>query len=261
MIDERLVRALAGIVRAGGTYQRACLIGGQALRDLSHALQARLGEIPTVRTSEDLDLLIAVGENAEADRALKAHLREQWDGDPNHGATYRWKIDADIQLDLATTYDAEQSPGKVARITLHGTGRILAYCMIPSWLHAMNLIEPCHGTALRNIGLERLRHTALLISKILAVDSCLGEMAIDQPATWVRRIDRDLADVLYLTDRSVRSGLWCAASTAKRPELRIKLQPIMQRITIALSNSQTSMADETRDHLRTVVDGFSFWRP
>ena len=61
MIDERLVRALAGIIRAGGTHQRACLIGGQALRDLYHALQARLGEIPAVRTSEDLDLLGHLG--------------------------------------------------------------------------------------------------------------------------------------------------------------------------------------------------------
>lgn len=261
MIDERLVRALAGIISAGGTHQRACLIGGQALRDLYHALQARLGEIPSVRTSEDLDLLIAVGEDPAADRALHAHLNEHWDGDANHGATYRWKADPEVQLDLATTYAAEQSPGKAARITLRGASRILAYRMIPSWLHAMNLIEPCHGTALKNIGLERLRHTALLISKILAVDSCLREMATDQPAAWVRRIDRDLADVLYLTDRSVRTGLWCAASTAKRPELRKELEPIIQRITSAAGEPPASLAAEARERLRTVVDGLPFWRP
>lgn len=261
MIDERLVRALAGIIRAGGTHQRACLIGGQALRDLYHALQARLGDVPAVRTSEDLDLLIAVGEDPEADQALHAHLREHWDEEANRGATYRWKADPEVQLDLATTYAAEQSPGKAARITLHGTGRILAYRMIPSWLHAMNLIEPCHGTELRGIGLERLRHTALLISKIMAVDACLRELATDQPAAWVRRIDRDLVDVLYLTDRSVRPGLWCAASTAKRPELRTKLEPIMQRITTSVSIPPASITVEAHDRLRTVVDGMPFWRP
>lgn len=258
MIDERLVRALAGIIRAGGTHQRACLIGGQALRDLYHALQARLGDIPPVRTSEDLDLLVAVGEDAEADRALHAHLREHWDVDANHGATYRWKADPEVQLDLATTYDAEQPPGKAARITLRGASRILAYRMIPSWLHAMNLIEPCHGTELRNIGLERLRHTALLISKLLAVDACLRELVMEQPAAWVRRIDRDLVDVLYLTDRRVRPGLWCAASTAKRPELRTRLEPTVQRITQAITQV-APISRETGDRLQTVVDGFPFW--
>jgi len=261
MIDERLVRALEGIIRAGGIHHRVCLIGGQALRDLYHALQARLGDIPGVRTSEDLDLLIAVGEDAEADRALYSHLRDHWDGDPNHGATFRWKEDPEVQLDLATTYDAEQPPGKAARITIRGASRILAYRMIPAWLHAMNLIEPCHGTALRNIGLERLRHTALLISKILAVDTCLRELASDRPAAWAQRIDRDLADVLYLTDRSVRTGLWCAASTAKRPELRAKLKPITQRIATAADNPAASLAAETRERLRTLVDGLPFWRP
>lgn len=86
-------------------------------------------------------------------------------------------------------------------------------------------------------------------------------MTSDQPAAWVRRIDRDLADVLYLTDRSVRSGLWCAASTAKRPALRTKLEPIMQRIAIAASVPPASIAAETSDRLRTVVDGLPFWRP
>jgi hypothetical protein len=197
MIDDRLVLALAGILEAGGVHQRCCLIGGQALRDLYHALQEYIGpEIPGVRASQDLDLLLSMGQDVEADNALHAHLHEHWELIPGRGATYRWRKDGEVELDLATSFSDHEQPGKVARVTLQGSRRINAYRMIPTWLHTMNLIEPCHGIELRRIGLERLRHTALLIAKVLAVDACLRELEGHEPAAWAKRMDRDLEDML-----------------------------------------------------------------
>ena len=259
MIDPRAVQALAGLIRTKRTHQRACLIGGQALLDLYGSLRVRIGpHIPAVRASSDLDLLLALGMDAESDRALSLLLNEDWtlkDGQP---ATYVWRRDTSIELDLATTYDDGEETARTAKITASGTGKVRAYRMIPLWLYRLNLIEPCHTTELRTIGLERLRHGALLVSKLLAVDASMTALATPEPPSWTARLSRDLADVLYLTDRSLRQSLWDAACQAAKPSLQQHLAPVIDRLRTS-RDSLSRLDPETQRHYRTMIDGFPFW--
>lgn len=260
MIDARVIQALEGIVQAGKTHQRACLIGGQALRDLYEALTVRIGpDIPAVRASQDLDLLLSIGNDQAADRALHAVLDAAWSPKPGKPATYAWRSDPAIELDLATTYGDGDQPARAVKITVAGGGRILAYRMIPAWLHGLNLMEPCHAPALRRIGLERLRHTALLVSKLLAVDACLTALADPKPPAWTDRVDRDLDDVCYLTEQRMWPSLWCAASSAKRAELHLHLDPLLNRIRTWASQPPVPVAAETLGRIRQVIDGLPFW--
>ncbi|MBA3845289.1 MAG: nucleotidyl transferase AbiEii/AbiGii toxin family protein [Planctomycetes bacterium] len=260
IVDDRVVRALEGLIRVGNTHQRACLIGGQALRDLYDALRLRIGDdIPAVRASQDVDLLLSIGSDAESDGALHAVLQASWEPKIGRPATYVWREDRTVELDLATTYAADEPPARAVKISVGGAGRILAYRMIPGWLHDLNLMEPCHGVPLRRIGLERLRHTALLISKLLAVHASLVASALPDPPAWMSRLDRDLEDVLYLTDRRLRPSLWCAACAAKRAELHRHLDPHIADIVAAAERPSDSLTQETRARLRTVVDGLPLW--
>ncbi len=259
-IDQRLIPALQEILPVGNTHQRAYLIGGQALRDLATAWSARIGlDLPSVRASEDIDVLLSVGNDADADRALAGVLRDFWSLKPDRPATYCWRRDPSVELELATTYGPHDQPARAVRISMAGTGRILAYRMLPLWLHDLNLIEPCSGDHLRRIGLERLRHTALLISKVLAVDATLTAMAMPAPPGWVTRLDRDLGDILLLTDRRVQPGLWCVASTAKRSVLEEHIGPVLERLIAWAGNPPAMASSRAREQLRMVTDGHALW--
>jgi hypothetical protein len=158
-----------------------------------------------------------------------------------------------------TTYQTGEQPARAVKISRSGSGRMLAYKMIPAWLFNMNLMEPCHDHALRRIGLERLRHTALVISKILAVEACLKALSDPTPPEWTKRLDRDLQDILYLTDRRLRSGLWCVASTAKRQELSGYLGPILQHLSTCADQRPSWLKPQSLERLHTVVDGLPLW--
>jgi len=263
MIDARLVQALDELIHSGESgviHQHACLIGGQAIRDLFRSLVANIGpDVRPFRASQDLDLLIVLQEEDGAGDALVAHLRERWRLMPNRPATYQWLNDPEVQLDLSTTYQVGETPGRSARITLRGTGRVLGYGMIPAWLHAMNLIEPCFTPELRRIGLERLRHTALLVSKMLAVGACIHALATEDPPAWTSRLDRDLVDILYLTDRQIRSGLWCAACTTKRQDIEREMAPTIAQVRAAAFRPPEVLDTGTRDRLQTVADALGTW--
>jgi hypothetical protein len=117
-------------------------------------------------------------------------------------------------------------------------------------------MEPCHGLPLRRIGLERFRHTALLVSKLLAAHSSLLAIAQPEPPAWTSRLDRDLEDILYLTERRLQPGLWCAACAAKRSDLRRHLEPVIAHL---IASVDLPPRQDTRTRLRTVVDGLPFW--
>ena len=91
IIDPRIVEAISGIIVAGSSHQRACLIGGQALRDLYDSCVADGAAIPVARTSADVDILMSLGTNHEADAALQAALIKEWKRDTTRSAKYLWR--------------------------------------------------------------------------------------------------------------------------------------------------------------------------
>ncbi len=262
MIDPRLVDAVASLVQEGCVHHRACLIGGQALRDLHAELRVRIGpEIPDVRASDDIDLLLALDADPAANRALHSAMTEHWEPIPERLASFRRRADPEVELDLVTTYEKGQAPAQAMKIAVSGSTHVLAYRILPAWLHAMNLMEPCHAPALRRIHLQRLRHSALLVSKVLAVHASVSKLTEPDPPRWTQRVDRDMDDVRYLTDLSLRPSLWCAASTAKRAELHHRMAPLLDQLRAWSVRPPERMAPASRDRLRQLADGVpSWWR-
>ena len=135
--------------------------------------------------------------------------------------------------------------------------------MIPGWLHDLNLTEVCQAPPLRRIGLARLRHTALLISKVLAVDVCLRMAADGEPPEHRARLPRDLADSLFLTDRAFpRTSLWCRASHQVRPTIQRRMGGVRERIDVA-AEGRPPLLSRGEDHadLQRVADGLGVWWP
>lgn len=263
MIDQRLVDAVASLVQESCSHHRAYLIGGQALRDLHAELQVRFGpDIPDVRTSDDIDLLLALDDAPDAHQALHAAITEHWEPIPNRPASFRWLADRTVELDLVTTYERDQAPAEPMRIAISGSSRVRAYRILPAWLHAMNLIEPCNALALRRINLQRLRHGALLVSKLLAVHASVSKLAESaSPPTWTERVNRDLDDVHFLTGLSIRRSLWCPAVSSKRAELHRQMDPLLYQLRGWAADPPERLTPATRERLRHLMDGVpSWWR-
>ena len=120
-------------------------------------------------------------------------------------------------------------------------------------------MEPCHTPELKEIPLERLRHTALVITKVLAVGVCLEALGKPRPPDWVDRIPRDLVDIQYLTNRAFAKTLWCATCESKRRVLHERLGPTMSLLQESRLSPPSGLSPESRELLREVVDGFPFW--
>jgi len=264
MIEPRLVEAIASLIGRGALRQHACLIGGQAIHDLQAALDDGLGGIPPARTSTDIDLLIAFRADARADQAIAEAIAADWTSVPRPGTTssftYAYRADPTVQLDIGMTYE---KPGEAAQTIVIRTGgrprEVTACRIIPLWLMQLNLSEPCHTPALHGIGLERLRHTALLVTKLIAVHASLVKLASPDPPAWTARLDRDLADVLYLVALPLRRSLWCAPCVRQAAVLRDHMRPVFADLQTWGIRPPPGVGVQARKDLEALVDGHHQW--
>ncbi len=221
---QAVVQALVDLIDRAHLQGEACLIGGQALRDWHarevHILERRPG-IPAPRTTTDIDLHLALAKGRER---IVPVLEADWRQDAEQSFRFHWRQDATVTLDLIEqTNPAAQSRIKfIARLST-GSGQVSAVRVLPPWIVACALWEPCFAPAFARLGLLRLTHLGLLASKLAAVTTtaeAIRTAKSDRSAVpdWCARLPKDLQDLRLLLDRAWRGRLWLIPDRERRAQ-------------------------------------------
>lgn len=221
---QAVVQALVDLIGRTHLQGEACLIGGQALSDWHarevHILEQRPG-IPAPRTTTDIDLHLALAKGK--DRIVPI-LETEWRQDAEQSFRFHWRQDATVTLDLIE----QINPAAQSRITFiarlsTGSGQVSAVRVLPPWIVACALWEPCFAPAFARLGLLRLTHLGLLASKLAAVATtaeAIRTAKTDRSAVpdWCGRLPKDLQDLRLLLDRAWRGRLWLIPDRERRAQ-------------------------------------------